>query len=173
MIILSHFIWKNQALIFFFWDWTKDLIEFNSIFRIQPFGQESSEGVWYMLGTLLDAWHVDTNRLVSLTDTISDFRDRKSKKWLMNPELCVPMQSPEHTPGSAVIQSSVRWAALVQGKMGGGELLGTMYSNQSSPGGNICSGVVNMYSNLPSEKKERLWWLQLLKLAFPSKFLLN
>lgn len=33
-----------------------------------------------MLETLLDAGHVDTNRFSSLIETISDLRDRKSKK---------------------------------------------------------------------------------------------
>lgn len=50
-----------------------------------------------MLGTLLDAWHIDTNRLVSLTDTISDLRDKVKEMIDECKVACAHVESRTHT----------------------------------------------------------------------------
>lgn len=88
----------------FFWDRTKGPVEFNSICRIQSFNRESQVGAQCMLGTQLDACRVDTHRFATLMASISDLRGSRSKKSLMNAELCVHTQGMECAPGSDVIQ---------------------------------------------------------------------
>lgn len=61
-----------------------------------------------MLGTLLDAWYIDTRRLLFLINAIMDLRARESKKkkkQTQKAELYVHLQGTEHTSSSEVIES--------------------------------------------------------------------
>lgn len=75
----------KESIMGFLWDWTKDLIEFNTVFTIQLFDQKSSVGVSYML----DAWQIDIDRLLSFINISGVSEPENHRKNLKCRAVCI------------------------------------------------------------------------------------